>query len=345
MMAAGLGFERVLVTGAAGFIGFHTAKRYLDAGATVLGLDNFNTYYDVGLKEARAAALSRYDRFTMARVDLTDTAALGAQWEAFSPHLVVHLAAQAGVRHSIAHPEEYVSANLIGTFHVLDCARRYRPRHLLAASTSSVYGANTVMPFRERDPIAHPLNAYAASKIGAEAMAHAYANIERIPITAFRFFTVYGPWGRPDMSPIKFAQAMLSGAPIDVYNNGEMARDFTFVDDLIESIVRLAQCVPGDAPAVVEDSLSPVAPFRVVNIGQGRPVRLMDYIEALEHAFGVVANKRFLPMQPGELLETNASVDVLKALTGYAPSTPVSQGVPQFAAWYRDYYLKHGATA
>lgn len=329
-------FERVLITGAAGFIGMHTALRYLAAGARVLGIDNFNSYYEVSLKEARAAQLASHDAFAMARLDIADLKAFEAQWAAFQPDLVVHLAAQAGVRHSITHPGDYVASNLVGTFHVLDIARRHRPKHLLAASTSSVYGANTEMPFHEGQTTAHPLTVYAATKIGTEALGHAYANIDRIPITFFRFFTVYGPWGRPDMAPMKFARAMLAGEPIDIYNHGEMFRDFTYVDDLVESIVRLAQATPGDV-GVANDSLSPVAPFRVVNIGQGAPVRLLDFVEALEQALGVTVDKRMMPMQPGEVLATDASAALLQALTGYTPSTSVHDGVKRFAAWYRAY--------
>lgn len=329
-------YARVLITGAAGFIGFHTAQRFLATGAQVLGVDNFSPYYDVALKEARSEILARSPQFSMTRIDIADKAALDEAWGRFAPDLVVHLAAQAGVRHSISHPDAYISANLIGTFNILEAARQAPPRHLLAASTSSVYGANEVMPFRETDKAVHPLTLYAATKAGAEHIGHAYAHIFKIPTTFFRFFTVYGPWGRPDMALFKFAKAMLEGEPIDVYNNGQMVRDFTYVDDLVEGVVRLAGVIPGEE-RVAGDSLSPVAPFRVVNIGQGQPVNLLAYIDALEKALGVTAEKRMLPMQTGDVPATEASVDLLKALTGFTPSTSVAEGVPRFVEWYRTY--------
>jgi UDP-glucuronate 4-epimerase len=334
---SGFGDRRVLVTGSAGFIGFHTCQNLLQAGAAVLGVDNFSPYYDVTLKERRTEQLQAQPGFQLARVSIEDATALGAAWEAFQPDAVIHLAAQAGVRYSIEHPEAYVGANLIGSFNIMELARRHPLRHLLAASTSSVYGANTDMPFVETQRVATPLTLYAATKGATELMGHSYANLFRIPTTYFRFFTVYGPWGRPDMALFKFLKAMLADEPIDVYNRGEMVRDFTYVDDLVESIVRLVDAVPGDTP-VEGDNLSPVAPFRVVNIGQGEPVRLMDYIAELERALGREARKNMLPMQPGDVAATEASSDLLKRLTGYAPSTPVSIGVPKFVEWYRTFY-------
>jgi UDP-glucuronate 4-epimerase len=334
---SGFGDRRVLVTGSAGFIGFHTCQKLLQAGAAVLGVDNFSPYYDVTLKEKRTEQLQAQPGFQLARVNIEDAAALGAAWEAFQPDAVIHLAAQAGVRYSIEHPEAYVGANLIGSFNIMELARRHPLQHLLAASTSSVYGANTDMPFVETQRVATPLTLYAATKGATELMGHSYANLFRIPTTYFRFFTVYGPWGRPDMALFKFLKAMLADEPIDVYNRGEMVRDFTYVDDLVESIVRLVDAVPGDTP-VEGDNLSPVAPFRVVNIGQGEPVRLMDYIAELERALGREAKKNMLPMQPGDVTATEASSTLLKRLTGYAPSTPVSVGVPKFVEWYRGFY-------
>ena len=329
---------RFLVTGSAGFIGFHLSRRLLEAGHEVLGVDNFSTYYDVSLKEARTGILEGYDGFKVARLSLEDADALNTAWAAFQPEVVVHLAAQAGVRYSIDHPEVYVSSNLIGTFNVLEAARRYPVKHLLAASTSSAYGANTEMPFRETDKAVHPMTLYAATKSATELMGHSYAHLFGTPTTFFRFFTVYGPWGRPDMALFKFARLMLEGQPIEVYGHGEMSRDFTYVDDLVEAIVRLVEVVPGEAPPVEGDTLSPVAPFRLVNIGGGKPSPLMDYIAELERALGRTADKQFLPMQDGDVPNTTASPDLLERLTGYKPETPISVGVPAFVGWFRQRY-------
>lgn len=328
---------RFLVTGSAGFIGFHVASRLLQDGHDVLGIDNFSEYYDVALKEQRNDILSNHANFRVARVSIDDMASFGAEWEAFQPDLVIHLAAQAGVRYSIDHPESYVQANLIGTFNVLELARRTQPKHLLAASTSSIYGANTDMPFGEDQKVATPLTFYAATKGAGELMGHSYAHLFGVPTTFFRFFTVYGPWGRPDMALFKFAKAIDEGKPLDVYNRGDMVRDFTYVEDLAEAVVRLADAVPGKEP-VEGDSLSPVAPWRVVNIGQGEPVKLMDYIAEIERAMGKPAILNLLPMQPGDVPATEASSALLRRLTGYAPSTPVSVGVPAFVRWYREHY-------
>jgi len=330
--------RRFMITGAAGFVGFHTAARLLHNGAAVLGVDNFSPYYDVGLKERRVELLARHAAFTLARLSIEDRESLEAAWADFAPDVVIHLAAQAGVRYSIDHPEAYIGANLVGTFNILELARRYRPDHLLAASTSSVYGANDDMPFAETQRTATPLTLYAATKGSTELMGHAYANLFRVPTTFFRFFTVYGPWGRPDMALFKFTRAMLAGEPIDVYNRGEMARDFTYIDDLVEAIVRLVDAVPGERPAVDGDSLSPVAPCRIVNIGQGEPTQLMTYIAELERTLGIEAKKNLLPMQPGDVPATKASPALLRRLTGYVPATPVSEGVPAFVRWYRDYF-------
>lgn len=329
--------KRVLVTGSAGFIGFHTSSLLLQQGATVLGVDNFSDYYDVALKEARNDMLSNHADFSVARVSIEDVEAFGAAWRAFKPDIVIHLAAQAGVRYSIDAPASYIGANLIGTFNVLELARHHPPEHLLMASTSSVYGANTSMPFDEMQRTATPLSLYAATKGATELMAHSYAHLFGTPITMFRFFTVYGPWGRPDMALFKFTKAILAGEPIDVYNNGEMARDFTYVDDLVEAITRLASAVPGDMP-VEGDSLSPVAPFRIVNIGGGRLTALMDYIGAAERALGKTAVKNFMPMQQGDVPATEASPALLQRLTGYVPSTTPEQGVARFVEWYRAHY-------
>jgi UDP-glucuronate 4-epimerase len=329
--------KRVLVTGSAGFIGFHTSSLLLQRGATVLGVDNFSDYYDVALKEERNNILSNNPNFSVARVSIADAAAFGDAWRDFRPDVVIHLAAQAGVRHSIEAPESYVSANLIGTFNVLELARQNPVRHLLAASTSSVYGANTDMPFTETQRTATPLSFYAATKGATELMGHSYAHLYGTPTTFFRFFTVYGPWGRPDMALFKFTKAILAGEPIDVYNNGEMARDFTYIDDLVESIVRLSDAVPGSVP-VEGDSLSPVAPFRVVNIGGGQLTPLMEYIGAAEQALGKQAIKNFLPMQQGDVPATEASPDLLRQLTGFVPRIDPAVGVGKFVEWYRSYY-------
>lgn len=329
--------KRVLVTGSAGFIGFHTSSKLLQAGATVLGVDNFTPYYDVSLKEARNDMLSNHPEFSVARISIEDKDALREAWAEFRPDVVIHLAAQAGVRHSIESPGDYIGANLIGTFNILELARHYPVKHLLAASTSSVYGANTNMPFDETQRTATPLSLYAATKGATELMGHSYAHLFGTPMTFFRFFTVYGPWGRPDMALFKFAKGILANEPIDVYNNGEMVRDFTYVEDLAESIVRLIDAVPGTVP-VEGDNLSPVAPFRAVNIGAGHQTKLMDYIGELESALGRTAIKNFMPMQQGDVPATEASHALLKNLTGYAPTTTPAQGVRAFVEWYLDHY-------
>lgn len=329
---------RFLVTGSAGFIGFHLSRRLLEDGHDVLGIDNFSTYYDVELKESRNTLLESHPGFSVARLALEDGAELMRVWAKFAPDVVVHLAAQAGVRYSIDHPEVYVSSNIVGTFNVLEAARRHPPKHLLAASTSSAYGANLEMPFRETDRAVHPMTLYAATKSATELMGHSYAHLFGTPTTFFRFFTVYGPWGRPDMALFKFAKLMLEGKPIEVFGQGEMSRDFTFVDDLVESIVRLADVVPGTAPPIEGDTLSPVAPFRLVNIGGGKPSALMDYIAELEKALGREATKLFLPMQDGDVPNTTASPELLERLIGYKPETPISVGVPAFVGWFRQRY-------
>lgn len=335
---------RYLITGSAGFIGFHLARRLLEAGHVVAGYDSFSAYYDPSLKEARNAALEAYPAFSVHRAALEDAAALGEAWAAARPDVVIHLAAQAGVRYSIDHPETYVSANLVGTANVLEAARQAPPGHLLLASTSSAYGANTAMPFRETDAAVHPMTLYAATKASNELMAHSYAHLFGTPTTAFRFFTVYGPWGRPDMALFKFTKAMFDQQAIEIYGEGRMSRDFTFIDDLVEAIVRLADRPPpgpgarAGAAVVPDDTLSPVAPYRLVNIGGGAPSGLMDYVAALETALGMEAKKRFLPMQDGDVPATWASAKLLEALIDYRPSTPVSEGVARFVDWYRGYY-------
>jgi UDP-glucuronate 4-epimerase len=330
---------RYLVTGSAGFIGFHVAKRLLAGGHIVTGIDGMTPYYDVRLKEHRHAILERAPNFRACRIMLEDADALNRVAKEANPEIIIHLAAQAGVRYSLENPRAYIDSNIVGTFHVLEAARELAVRHLMIASTSSVYGANTKMPFREIDPADHPLTMYAASKKAAEAMAHSYAHLWKIPTTIFRFFTVYGPWGRPDMALFLFVRNILSGVPIDVYNHGRMERDFTFIDDLVEAVIRLGGAAPvAGQPASAEDSLSPVGPYRVVNIGGGTPVNLMDFITEIEAALGRRAERNYMAMQMGDVPKTAASAQLLETLTGFRPRTPVKIGVAEFVGWYRDYY-------
>ncbi|WP_029002392.1 NAD-dependent epimerase/dehydratase family protein [Azorhizobium doebereinerae] len=332
---------RFLVTGTAGFIGFHLAKRLLGAGHVVVGLDGLTPYYDVTLKRARHAELERHNGFTAVIGMLEDTGAVAEAADLAQPDVIIHLAAQAGVRYSLENPKAYVDANLTGSWNILELARRIKPAHLLLASTSSVYGANAKIPFAETDRADEPMTLYAATKKSMEAMAHSYAHLYGVPTTAFRFFTVYGPWGRPDMALFKFVAAILEGAPIDIYGEGRMSRDFTYVDDLVEAVVRLTDCVPRiGAPVGPDglDSLSPVAPFRVVNVAAGKPVGLMEFVETIEAAVGRPAQRHMLPMQAGDVPRTFAAAELLEALTQYRPSTPVAEGVPAFVAWYRAYY-------
>jgi UDP-glucuronate 4-epimerase len=331
---------RILVTGTAGFIGFHLARRLLADGHVVTGIDGFTTYYDVALKAARHGILKREPKFSEHILMLEDEAALSAAAEVARPEVIVHLAAQAGVLYSLENPRAYVDANLVGTFNVIENAKKLEVSHLLAASTSSVYGANPSIPSKESDRADHPLTLYAATKKATEEMTHAYSHLWGIPTTVFRFFTVYGPWGRPDMALFKFVERMLDGRPIDLYNNGRMQRDFTYIDDLVEAIVRLVSAVPvrGNPVQGSEDSLSPVAPWRVVNIGRGQPVQLMDFVAEIERVLGRGAMLNKMPMQPGEVTLTYADASLLEALTGYRPSTAVGAGVAAFCDWYASYY-------
>ncbi len=330
---------RFLITGTAGFIGFHLARRLLADGHIVTGVDGMTTYYDVRLKEARHAILARTNAFHPRILMLEDASALQRAAEDAQPDVIIHLAAQAGVRYSLENPRAYVDANLVGGFNVLEAARILKPRHFLFASTSSVYGANLDMPFRETDRTDHPLTLYAATKKAAEDMGHSYAHLWKIPTTAFRFFTVYGPWGRPDMALFKFVKATLAGEPIDVYGQGRMKRDFTYVDDLVEAITRLVDCAPVEgAPSGDMDSLSPAAPYRVVNIAGGSQVELMDFIDEIERTLGLPVQRRMLDMQQGDVPATWANADLLERLTGYRPATPPSVGVRAFVEWYRERY-------
>ncbi len=331
--------KTALVTGSAGFIGFHVAKRWLDEGWRVVGIDAFTEYYDPALKRARNDILSGFENFTSVEARVETPGVLADLFAGHKPTQVLHLAAQAGVRYSIEEPRTYVAANLQGTFELLEAARAVPGAHLLLASTSSIYGANADMPYAENHKADNQMSFYAATKKATEAMAHSYAHLYDLPTTMFRFFTVYGPWGRPDMAAFKFVKAILNDRPIDIYNHGEMRRDFTYVDDLVEAVWRLASCEPKRGNPVAEiDSLSPVAPFRVVNIGGSSPEPLMNFIAEIEHTLGKPAKRNFMDMQAGDVPATWSDPKLLKALTGYVPSTPISDGIPQFVSWYRQYF-------
>ena len=335
--------SRIFVTGTAGFIGFHLAHHLIADGHEVHGFDGITDYYDVDLKRRRHEALRQSPGFAATEAMLEDVAALDAAMDGFKPDTVVHLAAQAGVRYSLENPRAYVDSNVVGTFNVMEAARRNGVGHLLMASTSSVYGANEEMPFAETQKADTPLTIYAATKKATEAMGHAWAHVHDLPVTMFRFFTVYGPWGRPDMALYRFAEAILAGQPIDVYNHGEMYRDFTYVEDLVRAIALLVEVVPPSpgardgVPTVEGDSLSPAAPFRVVNIGNSEKVRLLDFIDALEVELGRKAERNLMPMQLGDVPATWADAGLLQSLTGYRPATSYHDGVRRFVEWYRSY--------
>ena len=334
--------RRAFITGTAGFIGFHLARLLLEQGWQVHGFDGMTTYYDIALKRARLAILLQDPGFTQVEAMLEDADAVLQAARAAQPDVIIHLAAQAGVRYSLEAPRAYIDSNLTGTFNVMEAARELKVGHLLMASTSSVYGANEDMPFRETDKADHPLTIYAATKKANEAMGHSYAHLHDLPVTMFRFFTVYGPWGRPDMAPFKFTKAILAGEPIDIYNMGKMWRDFTYVTDLVQGIAALIDAVPvrpaSRADIADGDSLSPAAPYRVVNIGNGQKVRLMDFIDAIEAATGKTAIRNFLPMQTGDVPATWADASLLNRLTGGCPSTDVRDGMRAFVEWYRGFY-------
>ncbi|WP_424985116.1 NAD-dependent epimerase/dehydratase family protein [Microbulbifer sp. S227A] len=340
-MTAQIDKPRVLVTGSAGFIGFHLCRLLLAEGFRVHGYDGMTDYYDVTLKRRRHQILLQTPGFSASEALLEDEDALERTAAEFQPEVIVHLAAQAGVRYSLEAPRSYVDSNIIGTFNVMEAARKLQVRHLLMASTSSIYGANEDMPFRETDKADRQLTIYAATKKANESMAHSYAHLWNIPTTMFRFFTVYGPWGRPDLAYFKFTDAILNGRPIDIYNHGDMYRDFTYVDDLVQGIRLLIDAVPARPDTADDippgDSLSSVAPYRVVNIGNSEKVRLLDFIEALEEALGVKARRNYLGMQKGDVQATWANADLLKTLTGYAPRTGYREGLRAFVEWYRDY--------
>jgi UDP-glucuronate 4-epimerase len=330
----------LLVTGAAGFIGAEVVRRLLERGERVVGIDNLNTYYDPSLKQARLERLRPHAGFAFHRLDVADGEALAALFAAARPRAVVHLAAQAGVRYSLENPSAYVQSNLVGFGHILEACRHHGVAHLVYASSSSVYGGNRQMPFSEQHPVNHPVSLYAATKKANELMAHTYSHLYGLPATGLRFFTVYGPWGRPDMAPMLFARAILAGEPIRVFNHGRMQRDFTYIDDIVEGVIR---CL--DKPATPDPAFDPLhpnpataaVPHRVFNIGNSQPTELLRFIEVLEQALGREAIKNFQPMQPGDVPATAADTTALEAWVGFRPTTPIEAGVARFAAWYRDY--------
>ena len=331
----------VLITGCAGFIGMHCAKRLLEQGVPVLGIDNLNNYYDVALKHARLAELRPHAHFRFVELDLADRSGMADLFAEVAPSKVLHLAAQAGVRYSIDQPDDYTDSNLLGFGNILQGCRKHQVEHLVYASSSSVYGGNTRMPFAESDAVDHPISYYAATKKANELMAHSYAHLYGIPTTGLRFFTVYGPWGRPDMALFKFTKAMLAGESIDVYGEGKLVRDFTYIDDIVEGIMRVL-----DKPATPDagyDSRNPnpgtsTAPYRIFNIGNNSPTVLMDYIAALEGALKITARKQMLPIQPGDMHSTSADTRALQAWVGFSPAMPVATGVQHFVDWYRSFY-------
>jgi len=330
-----------LVTGAAGFIGFHVSQRLLAAGHQVVGIDNLNDYYDVNLKHARLNLIKPDPAFTFIEMDLADRDAIASLFKQQQFQRVIHLGAQAGVRYSIENPHAYADANLIGHLNILEGCRHHKVEHLLYASSSSVYGLNRKMPFSTEDSVDHPVSLYAATKKANELMSHTYSHLYQLPTTGLRFFTVYGPWGRPDMALFKFTRAMIAGEAIDVYNQGQMKRDFTYIDDIAEAIVRLQDVIPQADENWTVEAGSPAtssAPYRVYNIGNSQPVTLINYIEAIEKALGITAVKNLMPMQPGDVLETSADTEALFKAIGFKPQTSVEEGVKRFVDWYRDFY-------
>ena len=337
---------KILITGAAGFIGMHCALRLLERGDQVIGIDNLNDYYDVSLKQARLARLTPHAGFNFIHAAIEDRAAMEGIFADTHPNRVINLAAQAGVRYSLANPHAYVEANVVGFMNILEGCRHHDIAHLVYASSSSVYGGNTTMPFSEAHNVDHPISLYAATKKSNELMAHTYAHLYDLSVTGLRFFTVYGPWGRPDMALFKFADAMRAGKPIDVYNYGEMIRDFTYINDIVEGVIRVldkpATGNPDFDPAL-PDAATAAAPFRLFNIGNGRPTPLMDYIGALERALGITANMNMMEMQPGDVPATSADTTALRDWVGFAPDTRVEEGVSRFVEWYVNYYGRNEA--
>lgn len=331
---------RYLITGTAGFIGSHLAARLLRQGEEVLGVDGMTAYYDVGLKEARHAWLGTFKGFRPYRVLLSELGSIATEIEAFKPEVVLHLAAQPSVRYSIENPRAFVDANIGGSFDLLEMCRRLRPRHLLIASTSAVYAGGDDAPLAEAARTDWPLSIYAASKKSVEILAHGYSHLWDIPTTVLRFFTAYGPWGRPDMALSLFVRNILAGYPIDIYNHGNIRRDFTYIDDVVEGTLRLCEHVPPRERCQISpgDTKSHTAPYRVVNVGGGKPTDLLEFIDEIERALGMKAKRNFLGLQPGEALRTEASTKLLEALTGFRPATPIAVGIDRFVKWYREYY-------
>lgn len=335
-----------LVTGAAGFIGFHLCSRLIQSGETVIGFDSINSYYDVNLKRARIKFLNELASeanitFVLIEGHLEDFSLLENIFKEYIPDNVVNLAAQAGVRYSLENPGAYIQSNIVGFANVLECCRHHQVQHLVYASSSSVYGGNTNLPFSEQQAVDHPVSLYAASKKSNELMAHSYSHLYGLPTTGLRFFTVYGPWGRPDMALFLFTKAILEGQPIKIFNNGQMMRDFTYVDDIIESVVRLLDKPPSSDDSFCTDSPNPGtswAPYKIFNIGNSSPVPLLDYVNALEHSIGVSATKVYLPIQPGDVPATSADTSALETWIGFKPKTPIADGISRFVSWYRDYY-------
>lgn len=333
--------SKILITGAAGFIGFHLTEKLLQQGQEVFGIDNLNDYYDVTLKTSRLDILSKSPNFKFQKISLEDSVLLDKLFTEFKPTHVVNLAAQAGVRYSIENPKAYIDSNLVGFAHILECCRHHKTDHLVFASSSSVYGANISSPFKTSDNVDHPLSLYAATKKANELLAHTYANLYKLPCTGLRFFTVYGPWGRPDMAYFKFTKAIIEGKPIDVYNNGNMLRDFTYIDDIVDGIMRVIPRPPiinknWDADKV--DPSTSFAPYKIYNIGHNKPEKLMDMIAILEQAIGQQAVKNYLPMQAGDVPATYADIDDLTHDTGFIPETSLSDGLQKFVSWYKDFY-------
>jgi UDP-glucuronate 4-epimerase len=327
--------RKILVTGAAGFIGFHLSQKLLSIGESIIGLDNLNDYYDVNLKQARLEQLASQKGFHFLKLDLADRARVVDLFTQYKPELVIHLAAQAGVRYSLSHPHAYVDSNLVGFVNILEGCRQAEVKHLVFASSSSVYGANTKIPFSVSDRTDYPVSLYAATKRANELIAYTYSHLYGIPTTGLRFFTVYGPWGRPDMAYFSFTQSILAGKPIEVFNNGNMRRDFTYIDDIIEGIVHLLDYIPLPQSS---DPLTEASAYKIYNIGNNKPINLLKFIEVLENLLGVKSQKILLPMQPGDVTETYADIDDLIRDVGFKPSTSIEIGLSHFIAWYRDYY-------
>ncbi len=330
--------KKVLVTGSAGFIGFSLSKRLLDSGINVIGIDSITDYYDICLKRERHNILNKNKNFNLYEVDLKNYSELEEIFKKHNPDIIIHLAAQAGVRHSILEPENYIEANIIGSFNLLECIRYHGCKHLLIASTSSVYGSNKKMPYHENDKSDTQLSLYAATKKSVESISHSYSHLFDIPTTIFRFFTVYGPWGRPDMAYFSFTKAILESKPIDIYNNGNLKRDFTYIDDLTKSVELLIDKIPSFDDDYEDDSLSDVSKYRIVNIGNSKPVNLMKFIESIEKSLGKKAIKNYVGMQPGDVEATWANSDLLYKLIGYLPNTDIETGVGKFIKWYMEYY-------